>query len=804
MKAHQFYYLIAICLVVFSIKAEAETISGEVRGKVIDSQNKPIEYATVALINPVSNQLEKGVVCNEKGEFSIKNVDAGEYILSVRMLGFETSETERVTISKKNRVVEKTVRLMVSDQKIEEVVVTGKYQFVEQTVDKTVINPSASITSESESVYEILKKSPGVSIDNNDNITLKGMQGVKVLIDDKPVYVSAKDLAPLLKGMLGKNVKSIEIIENPSARYDAEGNSGIINIKTKHNKAPGFNGSVNSGITFTRTVGGNAGTDLNMNFGKVNVYGNYAFYDWKGWSEMNATRKFTGTNYNGNYQLMTTESNSDGEAYNYKVGADYFITKNQVVSIMFRGNTGLNDMVEDGLTTFADRFMQTDSTLTSIANRDNNWNNQTFNVNYKWDIDSIGRSLTFDADYALFSYTGKSNQRSKYFDALNVDMNKDALLASTLFNDIDILSAKLDYVHPVNKTYSIETGLKSSFVSTESRATMVGYMSQNDKFIYNENIQAGYVSGRAQFEKTSIQLGLRVENTISQGNSVSTNQVDKNDYLEVFPSLFIQQKLKHEQTVGFRYSYRIGRPNYHVLNPFIWIIDPYTYNQGNPKLNPQFSHSMSINHSYKSKFMTSVGYSYTTDLYTEVIYQNDETKAIYQTTENFGTATDFNLTETVQLQPTKWWRLSGTVIGMYKEVNAKQGMNSEFKQWSYIGNMSNSFTLPYKISIELSGNYSSKQLIGNFTLKPRYSIDLGMQMRVLNDKGSIRASFSDVFNTSSMGAYSKYGNIDLDVNNRFETQRLNISFNYRFGKSEFKTRSNRSTASSEEQGRSSK
>jgi hypothetical protein len=333
---------------------------------------------------------------------------------------------------------------------------------------------------------------------------------------------------------------------------------------------------------------------------------------------------------------------------------------------------------------------------------------------------------------------------------------------------------------------------------------MVGYMSQNDKFIYNENIQAGYLSGRAQFEKTSIQLGLRLENTTSRGNSVSANQVDKKDYLEVFPSLFIQQKLKHEQTVGFRYSYRIGRPNYHVLNPFIWILDPYTYNQGNPKLNPQFSHSMSINHSYKSKFITSIGYNYTTDLYTEVVYQNDETKAIYQTTENFGTATDFNLTETVQLQPTKWWRLSGTLIGMYKEVNAEQGLETEFKQWSYIGNMSNSFTLPHKISIELSGNYSSKQLIGNFTLKSRYSVDLGMQIRILNDKGSIRASFSDVLNTSSAGAYSKYGNIDLDVNNRFETQRLNISFNYRFGKSEFKTRANRSTASSEEQGRSSK
>jgi hypothetical protein len=803
MKANLFYRIILmglmITLSVFYVQANNATV----KGQVLNSENKPIEFATAVLLNSKTNEIEKGVVCNENGEFVFEKVSPGEYTLSIRMLGFDLNETETLVINSNSQTIEKTIILKETSEQIKEVTVTAKYAFVEQAVDKTIINPNASITSSSESVYDILKKSPGVNIDNNDNITIKGMQGVIVMIDDKPTYLASNELAPLLKGMLGKNIKSIEIIENPSARFDAEGNAGIINIKTKHNKAPGFNGSVNSGITFTRTVGGNAGADLNMNFGKVNVYGNYAYYDWKGWYKMDGTRRFT-NDATGTYTFMSNESNSDGDAQNYKFGADYYIAKNHVVSIMLNGSKGSNNMLDDGITAFYNSASTVDSSVISFADRLMSWNNKTFNANYKWDIDTIGRTFTADADYARFNFNGPADQTSKYFGALNADLNKEASLASTILNTIDILSAKLDYNHPINKTYSLEAGLKTSFVSIDSRASMIGYINQDDEFQYKENIQAGYVSGRAQFKSTSVQLGFRVENTISHGNSISTGQVEENNYIDVFPSFFIQQTLSQKQSLGFRYSYRIGRPNYHFLNPFKWMMDPYTYNLGNPKLSPQFTHSMSLNHSYNGKLITNIGFNRTTGLFTEIIYQDEETKSAYQTTENFGTSNDFNISETIQLQPANWWRLNGTIVGMYKNVVAKESIGSELEQWSYIGNVSNSFTLPHRISLEVSGRYISQQLFGNLILMPRYSIDLGMQILVLNHKGSIRASFSDIFNTGSSGVYSKYGNLELDMMTHAETRRLNISFSYRFGKSDFKTRANRSTSSSEEQDRSSK
>lgn len=777
---------------------------GIVTGRVIDTQNHPIVYATAALISSETNEVEKGAICSEEGTFIIENVANGEYILSVRMLGYDSNETERFVINSDNPRVNKTIVLKETTLQIEEVVVTGKYAFVEQTADKIIVNPSASIVSSSENVYEILKKSPGVNIDNNDNITLKGMQGVIVMIDDKPTHVSGKDLAPMLKGMLGKNIKSIEIIENPSARYDAEGNSGIINIKTKHNRAPGINGSVNAGVTFTRTAGGNAGADLNMNFGKVNVYGNYSFYDWKGWFCMEGTRRFTNDAINDGHTLMSNESNSDGDAQNYKIGADYFVAENHVISIMLNGNNGSNNMLDDGLSAFKSNISSVDSSVISIADRMMAWDNKTFNANYKWDIDSLGRSFTADADYARFHFRSTATQTSEFFDASGINLDKDASLASAMHNAIDILSAKLDYTHPINKTYALEAGVKSSFVGIGSKAMMAGYINQDDHFLYTEIIQAGYVSGSARFKSTTVQLGVRVENTISSGNSISTGQVDDNSYMDIFPSFFVQQVLTPKQSLGFRYSYRIGRPNYYDLNPFVWMMDPYTYNLGNPVLNPQFTHSMSLNHSFDGKLLTNIGWSRTDNLFTGVIYQDEETKSAYQTTENFGTSTDLHISETVQIQPAKWWRINGTTVVMYKELKAKETIGGTLTQCSFTGNLNNSFTLPLRMSLEVNGKYVSSQLFGNFIMKPHYGIDLGFQMRVLNDKGTIRAAFSDIFNTSSAGVYSKYGNLELDMIIHNETRRLNLSFNYRFGKSEFKTRANRATSSNEEQSRSSK
>ena len=802
-KNHYNRLFMLVCLAFLAGMLYAEPMC-VIKGRVTDANNQPIVFATATLINAKTNKMEKGEVSDNKGEFVISKINPGEYILSISMVGYAKHESEKITINITNPVVEKTIVLKETSHQLDNVVVIAKKKFIEQTVDKMVINPEASITTASENVYEILKKLPGVTIDNSDNISLKGKQNVKILIDEKPTYVSATQLAAMLKGMQGKNVDRIEIIENPSARYDAEGNSGIINIKTKHNKAPGFNGSAFAGTETASRFGWNSGLDLNMNYGKLNLYGNYSLYNWAGSNSMDATRRFTSTAMNGAYQLINTNGTYDGQSGNYKVGADYFIRKNHVVSVMLRGSNGHNNTYDQNATTFTDKYLKVDSSLISKSYTTQHWKNQTFNVNYKWDIDSTGQSLSADFDHAWFNYTSPNYQNGIYYNAAGNNLNHDVLVNTMQGNDISIYTAKLDYILPLGKKFNIEAGAKASFVNTDSKIDMTGYLVQNDHFIYNEDIQAAYINGRAQLNKTTLQLGLRLENTVSKGTSVTTNQVNDTSYLKIFPSFFVQQALNKDNKINFKYSYRIGRPNYDMLNPFRWMVDPYTYNVGNPNLKPQFTHSLSLSHSFKDILFTSLGYNYTKGLFSQIILQNDETKSIYQTNENMNNSVNFNASETVQLQPSKWWRLNGTFTGMYKEIQFNSNTGGSINRWSFNSNMSNNFSLPFKLEMELSGRYSTGELVSNIVVLSHYSIDFGIQRKVFKDMGSIKLSVSDIFNTNQSRAYAKYDNVDLEVKHKNDSRQFRITFNYRFGKSEFKTRSNRSSASSEEQSRSSK
>ncbi|NDP20929.1 MAG: outer membrane beta-barrel protein [Paludibacter sp.] len=795
-------FSIAICFLIASVSIFATDI---LIGRVIDKNKQPVEFATVTLLNSKTKELVKGEVSNNKGEFLMDKINPGAYTLCVSMVGYKKHEIENVEIdAHKNRVIQKEIILNDEVQQLKEVSIVIKKKFIEQTVDKMVVNPEASITAESENVYEILKKLPGITIDNNDNISMKGKKGVKVLIDDKPTYMSSTELATMLKSLQGKNINKIEIIENPSARFDAEGNSGIINIKTKHSKAPGFNGSVNTGISQASKTGTNAGIDLNMNSGKLNVYGNYYFNSWGGWNNLDANRRFIIPGLIGAVQATNNLTNYNGNGHSYKVGADYYFAKNHVFSVMYRGNFGFNNNEELGSTSFKNINQQIDSSVQTVSERANYWNNKTLNVNYKWDIDSTGQSLTFDADYATFNFNSESDQASKNYDRFGNDVNRNINLKSILDGDIRIITAKADYVRPFGKFFNFESGLKASFVRTDNSANMDGYVLQNDRFIYDENIQAAYINGRMNLEKTSVQLGLRLENTNSTGKSISTNATTPSSYLKLFPSFFVQQKLDKNNDINFRYSYRIGRPSYHDLNPFVFMLDPYTYNQGNPLLTPQFTHSAGLTHSFKGLFNTSIGYNYTKDLFSQVLFQNDETKAIYQTNENLSNSIDWNISETFQLEPAKWWRVNGTLTGMYKTVNAKLGGEVQFQNYSFMGNLNNTFTINQFIGMELNGFYASKQLNGNFVVNPYYNVDFGVQCKLFDKKLTVKAALNDIFDSNHSKGYSKYNNIDLDFSNTRDSRQLRISLNYRFGKDDFKTRANRSTASSEEQSRSGK
>lgn len=805
-----FQKLTIVAVLASTVGTGVVTAENTVKGRITDQHNKPVAFVTATLLNAKTKVPVKWGESNSSGEFRIEKVHPDEYILSVSFLGYKKFETEKFVLEaqSKDAVVEKNVTLQEAGNALKEATVTGKRSFIEQQADKMVINPEASITTASDNVLDILKNTPGISIDNNDNISLKGKRGIKILIDEKPTYVSAEQLSSLLKSMQAKEVERIEIIENPSSRYDAEGSSGIINIKTKHIKRTGFNGSVFGTLGYNDKWSGNGGMNMNMNFGKLNIYSNYSYNTWAGRNHSTIQYQ-TGT---GAYQNIEGLYDYEGKAHNIKVGADYYLTKNQVLSVMFRGSDGSNESPFTSNTRLENSQHQLDSLLKANTEQHEKWRNYTYNLNYKWEIDSLGQSLTVDADYARFFSESANNQHSRFYTPNGDDLNHYSDVLAVQESSIHILTGKMDYVLPINKTFSLEAGLKSSFVTNHansdfdindpSGSIQNSGLLTSDQFIYTENINAAYASGQGKFDKTSVQLGLRMENTHSKGDSKSMNRVDNHHYTNLFPTLFVQQTLNKDNQLGLQYSYRIGRPSYDLLNPFLWMLNLYTYMQGNPFLAPQYTHSLGLNYTYKNQFITSAGFNTTNDLFTEVIEQNSVSKLLYQTNKNLSRSIDLNLSETAQFDFYKWWHLNATTTVMYKKTASDYEGIEDFSKWSFNGNMSNTFLLPRDYSLEVSGWYNSRQLSGYFEIDQMYCINLGIQKKLFQKKGTIKLSLKDVFDSNNSTAKANYGNIDVHSQWHGSTRKLNLSFTYLFGKDTFKTRADRSTSSNEEQNRS--
>jgi hypothetical protein len=806
-KKH-FQKLISMTVLVWTVNTGTILSENTVKGRITDQYNKPVAFVTVILINAKTKTPVKWGESNSSGEYRIEKVTPNEYILSVSFLGYKKFETEVFVLATNTTVIEENVVLQESGTLLKEATVTGKRSFIEQQADKMVINPDASITTASENVLEVLKNTPGIFIDNNDNISLKGKQGIKVLIDEKPTYVSSEQLASLLKSMQAKDVERIEIIENPSSRYDAEGSSGIINIKTKHIKRAGFNGSTFGTMGYNGSYSGNSGLNMNMNFGQLNIFGNYSYNAWAGWNNSLVQYK-TNT---GNYQSIDSKSDYEGKAHNFKVGADYYLTKSQVFSVMFRGSDGSNESPFSSDTRLENSQHQLDSLLKTNTKENSKWQNYTYNLNYKWDIDTLGQSLTVDADYARFFSKSTNNQHSSFYSSDGEDLYHHSEVLTTQRSILHILTGKVDYALPINKRFYIEAGLKSNLVTNRANSDFdiddptnsISNLSliTSDQFIYTENINAAYASGRGLFGNTSVQIGLRMENTNTKGDSKSMNRVDKRHYTNLFPTAFVLQTLNKDNQIGLQYSYRIGRPSYNLLNPFLWMLNIYTYSQGNPFLTPQYTHSLSLNYTYKNKLISSLGFNTTDDLFTEVIEHDSANNALYQTNKNLSKSINLNFSETAQLDFNKWWHLNATATVMYKKTASNHENVEDFTKWSFNGNMSNTFILPRDYSVEVSGQYQSKQLSGYFESNANYRVNIGIQKKLFEKKGSVKLSLKDVFDSSHNYTKANYDDIDMTSKWHGSTRKLSLSFTYNFGKKNFKNRANRTTSSSEEQERS--
>jgi len=791
--------------------------NSKLSGKVVDEKGQALAFAVVKVLNSPDTTIVKSGSTNVDGEFIFDQLKEGNYRLSVSMMGHKTKKTESFALTGDLKLP--STVLNGEAKQLKEVSVQGRKPYVEHQIDKTVLNVENSIVSSGSTALEVLEKAPGVQIDRqSEQIKLNNKSGVTVMIDGKTNFLSGADITTLLSNMSSDQIATIELITNPSSKYDAAGNAGIINIKLKRNKAYGTNGtlSLNGGqgiMPDSPTDLARAGLNLNLNHreGKWNIFGNGTVARKASFNNTFLTRT---TFANGLASAFTQDFDrkNKGVGFQGKLGADYYASEKTVFGVMIDANTvktKLNNFSNTLINEVQSNVASSNSVLQD-AYSNSPANNLTANFNIKHDFDKKGKNISFDVDYSNFNNKKDEQFNARYLNQGGQQTNTTLLRNNTDAN-IDIFAAKADFTLPINKTMKFETGLKSSYVVTNNDFISEQFLSgswQNDpnksnNFIYKENINAIYGNFSKEWKVWQVQLGLRAEHTHSNGNSITSNkEVDRN-YLSLFPTVFVNQKLNENNNIRYSYSRRVDRPNYQQLNPFSFYMDPYAVDQGNPYLKPQFTDNFEVSYGYK-QVSFSLNYADTRDMITQISQQDEVTRIVSVIRQNLGRAQNYSAGVYFPVKVAKWWNMQNNASVYYNkfEDGNLEGAAFRASKVAYNFNTNQTFILPQNFTVEVSFWYSSPKVSGvEQTTIAQYALNAGIQKSLLNKKLKLRLNMDDILLTNYWKGALEYQNVNLQVTNRYTSRRANFSISYGFGNQNVKSARSRNTATDDIKGR---
>jgi len=685
-----------------------------------------------------------------------------------------------------------TMSLQPLNSTLQKVTVTGRKPLVERKQGKTIINVEASVTNTGSTVLEVLERSPGVSVDRNGGITLNGKAGVLVMIDDKPTYLSGEDLNNLLSSMSSTQVSQIELISNPTAKYDASGNAGLINIKTKKNKNNGFNGS------FTTSYGqgvypkNNNSLVLNYRVGKINTFLNYNINAVKYLTDLYAYRKY----YDDSKDLtaiLQQPAYFTGTVFNntLKTGIDYSLTPKTTVGLVLTGTS----IRRTGNNTGTANWLQPDGTVdSSILTRstpENKFKNGAVNINGKHAVSKTA-DLSADLDYLHYRMEGKQN----FDNQLLAPGGYNEIYRSDIPTTINILSGKIDYTLRITQNASFQAGVKSSSSHTDNAATYqdlenqqwVEDNSKSNHFVYRENIRAAYTSFEGKYRRLTFQAGVRYEHTSYTahqfGNIQQNDSSVARNYGSFFPSGYLTYKGDSLNSFTLTAGRRTDRPAFQSLNPFYYIINKYTYQTGNPYLLPQYSWNFELSHQYSNFLTTGVSYSYITNYFSQIFLSDTSKTILYYTQGNVGHVYNLGVSATISLSPLKCWSFDFTAVFNHKQLRGFNG-NSYTTEISQLNmNLSNQFSFGKGYSGELSGFYTTRARNDvQELLYPAGQVSTGISKSVLNKKGTLKLSYRDIFYTGAMEGFTSFPDATEYFKIKRDSRVLNLSFTYRFGKS---------------------
>ena len=807
MKHHYKLLILALALLqTGAVMAQAVKSPAKVSGTILDDKSKPLPYGTVALLKAKDSTVVKGAISNDAGLYTFDRLNQGNYIVRVTTVGFSKAYSKPFAVAQADVHVP-AIQLSTGSKTLSTVNVNATRPLIERKFDRMVMNVENSVLAAGNDAMEILERAPGVTIDKDDNISLKGKQGVTVMINDKLTHLSSAQLATLLHSTDGNNIASIEIITNPSAKYDASGNSGIINIILKKNNSVGTNGSITATGAYGIYPKGNASLSLNHKEGNLNFYGSYSIGSRQRANNIYIDRLI---DTSGKQTYFTQHTFMPSTSYNntYRLGVDYDMGKKNSLGLLFSGYFNGESDNNVNNTSIGSKPGLIDSLQNTTSAIGQTYHNYEFDLNDKFRIDSLGQDITIDIDYTNFTNTNNAVYNNYYLFANESTQHPPVFQRNQSPSNIQINTEKIDYTLPFHKTMKFEAGLKSSYVKTDNNlqaqvakgtAPFGNDTTRTNHFIYEETVTAAYVNLAKTYKKTQVQIGLRAEDTHSIGNSLTTKQIVDRSYFDLFPSIFINHSLSDKHDIGFSYSRRIDRPQYDNLNPFQYNLDQYTYSKGNPFLNPQYTNAFEFNYTYAKAINVSVSYSHTDDVITQIILPDNARKSTYQTTLNLNTQDVYNMNINAPFQFTKWWSGNANINANYLVIKSKALLGADLNAGAPAAQLrvTQSFQLNKTLRAELSTAFNTPQTYAVLKLNAQYWADMGLSQLLFNKKATLKFAVSDIFDTRKNAASSLYQSLNFAFHQKGETRVARLTFTYNFGNAKIKARQHTTGAEAE-------
>lgn len=786
-------------LLLFSVLSGTGSLAlaqqGNIKGRI--SGMEAGDVPVVNLLLAKDSSIAKATFCDTNGIFEFDALKDGLYLAAVNHLGYLGYTSNPIDISAaQQQVTLPDIILQAAATAIKEVEIVARKPFVQQKIDRVVVNPDALIGNAGATAMEVLEKSPGIMVDQNGNISLKGRPGVMVFIDNKPTYMATTELADYLRSLPASSIESIELMTNPPAGYDAAGNAGIVNIKLKRNANKGFNGSINLSYGQGKYLRTNNSLNFNYRINKLNLFSTISVGENNSYQDLTINRYYfrpDGTSSSTFTQNSYIKRRSGSS--NARIGADYYLSEKSTLGAVFSGFINPTRSSNDNHARILDGDNALSSRIAAYSNSDRKLRNGGVNLNYAYKVDDKGKELSVNADYIAYTSTHEQSLKNSTYTPGNV-LENESLLNSTLPATLSIASAKIDYAHPFSDKSKLDAGLKSSIVNTDNTASFFDIVNGSalpnyefsNRFKYKENINAGYINYAKDWKQFSVQLGLRLEQTHIDGHQLGNIQTKDSsftrDYTSLFPTLFIAYRADTVQRhqFGFSFGRRIERPDYQDLNPFTYPMDRYTYYGGNPFLQPTFSYNFALTHTYKNFLTTSLEYSIADNLINET---NEQRANIYYSRPgNFGRQTVYGLSVNGNFTLTKWWTL--IVYSEFKNVAIQSeiyGQQLDEQKWYWYVGPTNQFTITKNLSAELAGSYQTRILSGQFLTIPVWQMRAGLAQKVLKGNGTVRLNLSDIFYTNQPGGdIRNIANSRADWLSYLDSRVATISFAYRFNK----------------------